>query len=209
MIYILDLDHTLLDTTAFKKALEESLVPLGISPEQFQETYAATTSGIAGKYDYTIERHAAQLHERCGVDEQAARERLSGALDRLPDFLFADSLPFLELLNEKSETCVLLTLGNSVFQEEKVRRLGIGKYFFNMIFTEEKKDTVTLDLPEGPAAWVFINDNPIEIRGLQTRFPEARMIRIKRPGGKSFSARFRPATTFSARQCWNKQDERC
>lgn len=186
MTYILDLDHTLLDTNAFKRTLEESLAPLGISREQFQSTYVATVSAVAGRYDYTIAGHAKTLHEQCGIDEAAAIENLSGALDRLPHFLYPDSLPFLETLRDHGLSCILLTMGNAAFQEEKVRRLGIAPFFEQLVFTEEKKDRISLSLPDDPSKWIFVNDNPAEIRGLALRFPEAKMVRIKRVGAKTF-----------------------
>jgi methionine salvage enolase-phosphatase E1 len=51
----------------------------------------------------------------------------------------------------------------------------------------------------GPVSeWVFINDNPIELRALAERYPEARMIRITRPDGKKFPGEdLRDVPTFT------------
>ena len=187
MTYILDLDHTLLDTNAFKRALEASLAPLGVSREQFQETYAATVSAVEGHYDYTIAGHAKQLASVCHIEESEAMTNLAGALDQLPRFLYPDSLPFLTAIQTRGLPCVLLTFGNALFQEEKVRRLGIAHFFDKLIFTEERKDRISFSFSDDEREWVFVNDNPIEIHALAERFPQARMIRIQRPGAKTFS----------------------
>lgn len=187
MVIILDLDRTLLDTDAFKRTLEESLVPLGVSPEQFRETYRATAGAQEGRYDYSPEAHARMLHKRYDVDEAALAAAFSGAFERLPDYLYPDAPPFLHLARERGCFVALLTLGNARFQGEKVRRLGIESYFDTLIFTAESKASMALDLPETPPRWAFVNDNPNEIRAFMTRYPESRHIRVKRPGGEIFS----------------------
>ncbi len=186
MIVILDLDYTLLDTAALKRALEESMLPLGVASAQFQETYSATAQATPGKYDYSIKGHARLLHERFGIDEAAALARLTSALDMLPSALYPDSAPFLEALTHERIPMALLTLGNPRFQEEKVAKLGIAKHFSHLFFTDGSKAEIRLDLPEPSGEWVFINDNPAELRDLSVRYPDAAMIRIRRPGGKEF-----------------------
>lgn len=186
MIVILDLDYTLLDTAAVKRVLEESILPLGVSGAQFKETYADTAQATPGKYDYSLIGHARLMHERFGIDEAEALARLTRALDMLPSALYPDSLPFLERIAREGIPMALLTLGNPHLQEEKVAKLGIAKYFAHLFFTDGSKAEMHLDLPELPGEWIFINDNPAELRDLSVRYPDAAMIRIMRPGGKEF-----------------------
>jgi len=187
MIVILDLDYTLLDTAALKRSLEESVLPLGITSTQFKETYDDTAQATPGRYNYSLVAHAHLMHERFGIDEAEALARLTSALDMLPSALYPDTLPFLEKLTRERIPMVLLTLGNPRLQEEKVAKLGIAKYFSRLFFTDGSKVTVRLELSESPGEWVFINDNPGELRDLSVRYPDAAMICIKRPGGKQFS----------------------
>lgn len=186
MHIILDLDHTLLDSVALKRKLEESIAPLGVTPEQFRDTYRATTAAIEEQYDYDIARHAQLLHEACGVDAEEVARRLHATLEGLPALVYPDSIPFLDFLRERGTPISLLTYGNATFQQEKVWLLGIASYFKNMIFTEKGKETAELHLSEPDKEWMFINDNPNEMRTLQERFPESTMLRIKRADGKQF-----------------------
>ncbi len=185
MLVVLDLDYTLLDTAAFRRALESSLEAHSISPAQFWETFGMI-AGLSDATSYSIERHARVLHEQTGVVAAVAEEALQKTFDALPGMLYHDSQAFLDLLRSREITTVLLTFGNTAFQHEKVKRAGIEGYFAHAIYTEEAKESIELGLSEFSGDPVFINDNPNELRALALRYPEARMIRIKRPDGKTF-----------------------
>lgn len=186
MLAILDLDYTLLDTTAFKRALTASLEPLGVTTDQFFETYGVVAHAIPGQHGYSFEAQAKLLHEKYGYDEAEGLRRLTSVYEILPSFLYPDSLPFLKFLKEKHVPAVLFTWANPEHQEAKVKGLGIGSYLTKVVITSEAKGTADLELSEPQGEWVFINDNPNEIRALAARYPEARMIRIKRADGKKF-----------------------
>ncbi|MEN9413115.1 MAG: hypothetical protein RLZZ342_202 [Candidatus Parcubacteria bacterium] len=187
MIVILDLDYTLLDSAAFKQRLVDNLRELGVSNEQFFETYNAVRDSVPGQHGYSFGRQADLLHETYGFDTGDVFTQLSRACEALPEFLYPDSIPFLELLKEKHIHTALLTWANRGHQEEKMRYLGISPYFAEIILTEQSKDSVELAFPAPESEWVFINDNPNELRALAARYPEAQMIRIKRPQGKPFT----------------------
>lgn len=186
MLLILDLDYTLLDTTAFKKALTASLDPLGVTHEQFYDTYGTVAHAIPGRHSYSFEAQAKFLHEKYGFDEVEVLRRLTSVYDILPRFLYPDTVPFLALLKEKGISAVLFTWANPTHQEAKVKNLGIESYLSKVIITSEDKGTAELDLPDPESAWVFVNDNPNEIRALAARYPESQMIRIVRAYGKTF-----------------------
>lgn len=187
MLVILDLDYTLLDTTAFKRALIASLEPMGVSSDEFFETYGIVAHAIPGKHGYSFEAQAKVLHEKYGYDEAEVLKRLTSVYDILPSFLYPDSTPFLEFLKEKGIPAVLFTWANPEHQEAKVKNLRIEQYLSKIIITNEAKGTAELDLGVPESEWVFINDNPRELRDLAARYPAARMIRIVRPDGKKFS----------------------
>lgn len=187
MTVILDLDHTLLRTSSLKGAMMEHLAPLGITPEQFKDTYDATVHAIPGQYSYDIARHALLIEEKTGVDAASAGKALFAALDTLPSMLYDDAVPFLNFLRSRKLPMVLLTMGNAAFQRAKVERLDIEQYFDDCIYTETGKETIDLEFSNPPSEWLFINDNPKELRALAARFPESAMIRIKRPDGKMFT----------------------
>ncbi len=186
MLLILDLDYTLLDTTAFKKALTASLEPLGVTQDQFYDTYGTVSHAIPGQHSYSFEAQAQLLREKYGFDEREVVARLTSVYDILPTFLYPDVMPFLVLLKGKHIPATLFTWANPTHQEAKVKNLGIEPYLSKVIITSEDKGTAELDLPGPASAWVFVNDNPNEIRALAARYPASQMIRIKRADGKAF-----------------------
>jgi FMN phosphatase YigB (HAD superfamily) len=198
MLVILDLDYTLLDTTAFKKGLTASLESLGVTNDQFVETYNAVAHAVPGQHEYSFERQAHLLHERYGYDIEEVLRRLTDTYKILPDYLYPDTLPFLKLLKQKGIYAALFTWANPDHQEAKLRHLGIEHYLSKVIITSGAKGAAELELPAPVSEWVFINDNPIELRALAERYPEARMIRITRPDGKKFPGEdLRDVPTFT------------
>ncbi len=186
MLVILDLDYTLLDTSAFKRALTASLEPLGVSSDEFFETYGIVAHAIPGKHGYSFEAQAKVLHEKYGYDEAEVLKRLTSVYDILPSFLYPDSVPFLEFLKERGIPAVLFTWANPEHQQAKVRSLGVEELLAGVIITSEAKESAELDLAAPEREWVFINDNPHELCDLALRYPQAKMIRITRPDGKTF-----------------------
>lgn len=186
MLVILDLDYTLLDTTAFKRALTASLEPLGVTTDQFYDTYGTVAHAVPGQHRYSFEAQAKLLHEKFGYSEADVLTRLQSVYEILPSFLYPDSVPFMQSLVAKHIPAVLFTWANPEHQAAKVKSLGIEQYLAQVIITSEDKGTAELDLPAPQSEWVFINDNPNELRALAARYPHATMIRITRPDGKKF-----------------------
>lgn len=187
MTYILDLDHTLLNTTALKRAMQESLRPFGGSGELFEKSYAATVSAIPGQYDYDISRHASIISEMTGADAALVRAALENVLQHIDKFLFPDAISFLQWVKEKGAV-LLLTWGNPHWQEQKVQHSSIRDMFVRCVYTEKDKHNVALAIDAPQAEWIFINDNPKEIKFMLTQYPEATHLRVKRPEGKTFPA---------------------
>lgn len=186
MLLIIDLDYTLLDTSAFKARLATELGAYGVTSEQFWETFGMI-AGVSDRTSYSIARHAQVLHEQTGIDAEDAQRGLEAAFGALPGMLYPDTPVFLALLREQGVPAVLFTFGDSAFQEQKVRAALIEPYFRSHVYTEESKHLIELAFPEPEDEWVFINDNPTELRALAQRYPGARMIRIRRPDGKTFA----------------------
>lgn len=187
MTVILDLDYTLLDGMALKQGMCTALAPLGVSQEQCATTYAATVAAVPNAYDYDPARHAALLAGATGVAESDLQRALQDVFADLRPYLYPDSLPFLEFLKGTGATLVLLTLGNALHQQEKVRHAGIEDYFAEFVYAEAEKHTLPLMFAGDEQEWLFINDNPAELLALAERFPRASMLRVKRANAKTFA----------------------
>jgi hypothetical protein len=185
MIYIVDLDYTLLDTKAFKQAMQKGVGKFGITTELFDQTYKQTIDGRQGQYDYDAVRHASYMSKESGVEPQDLQAALVNCLERVDDFLYPDSIEFLKWLRGLGGTA-LLTWGNPQWQKKKVERSKIHKLFDNYVYSKGDKSAVELSFSDSETDWVFINDNPKEILEIKKRYPQATHLRIKRLQGKQF-----------------------
>lgn len=177
-MFIVDFDDTLFDTHRFKQARLDALRAMGISEEMYWRTYQQARGDVTGTVTYTDERHAGAF-----VGTQFDRTKILAALKdisekRITEFLFPDSISFLQKLRDTGKKILLLSLGASSFQETKVRGAGIDKLVDDMVFIEESKqyvlDHILRDRKQDDI-W-FINDKIDETEELVQSFPGVRTV---------------------------------
>ena len=138
MVIYVDFDHTLFNTTAFVRKIEE------------------VTSKKISNIDIK------------SIPEISEKNKIN-----LKEFLYEDSIPFLE--KYKDYNLVLLTKGDYEYQEFKVLKTNLSKYFKEKIITEKEKGDLEIDYQKG----IFIDDNPREIESIMKNNPYL-VIRMKR-----------------------------
>ncbi|MBU1075213.1 hypothetical protein KJ705_03975 [Patescibacteria group bacterium] len=185
MIYIIDFDHTLCNTTALKEALQEGVSKFGVDEQIFAATYNRTVETIPDEYDYDTSRHAEIISKETSGDPKEIKNKLDSIIGRMDEFLFKDSLSFLNWLKDYGKI-VILTWGNPKWQQTKIENSSIKKLADQCLYTGKEKSTLQLGFPEPEEEWVFINDNPKEIKQTMKLFPKSTHLRMKRPEGKKF-----------------------
>ena len=186
MTFIIDFDHTLFNTTRFKKELARSTRKLGIGPELWLSTYKKTIERVKDAYDYNARAHSQILSKKTGIPAPVIEKRLKLVLPKSEKFLYPDTKAFLKFLKNKGDKIILLTLGNIGWQKEKIKNIKIKKYFDKLIYTYWHKKYLKINLKSSPKNWIFINDDPGEITELKKIFPQSAFLRIERKEGKKF-----------------------
>lgn len=186
MTFIIDFDHTLFNTTRFKEELARSVKSLEIDRKLWFETYGKTIRQVKNAYDYNARTHSQILSKKTGIPAPIIEKRLKLVLPQSDKFLYPDTKNFLKFLKNKGGKIILLTLGNIEWQKEKIKNIKIKKYFNKLIYTYWHKKYLKIKLKENPNSWIFINDDPIEIKELKKIFPQSIFLRIKRREGKKF-----------------------
>ena len=181
-MFIIDFDDTLFDTHAFKKARIKALRAIGVSDEDYQETYGQALKEN-NLFSYSNERHAELLVLRGYKKEKVftALEETTG--EKLREFLFSDTIDFLSKIKARGEPMVLLSLGESSFQELKVKGSGIAPYFDRRFMVQESKVQAIHELIDvgeksalgGTDMW-FINDKVEESILIKNKFPEIKIV---------------------------------
>ena len=92
--------------------------------------------------------------------------------------IFKDVIPFLEE-NYNKYDLILLTLGNINYQQKKINKTNISKYFKEIIITNKDKSKLNIDYTKG----IFIDNNPLEIKKFYNSKAKY-LIRIKRDTDK-------------------------
>lgn len=175
----LDLDHTMLDTDGWWWGLvPKRIAALGIPEEQWFSAYERVW-----KTGYSLEKHIAALTaEKVEIPEQQLFETVFASFEALPNFLFADAIPFLERVNEARWSVYLLSFGNHEWQLRKVEALGFRNLFRDILLTAAELDKAAriIRTASGYQQVVFVDNNPKELDAVRRCAPEIATYRMNR-----------------------------
>jgi len=171
MIYIFDLDYTLLDTNKFKKNLSSVF---GMSAADFNESCFKyfKSKGV----NYNPDKHLVLLEEDgfFADKEQAAaiREKLNEFMENIDEYLFPEAEKIVKSLKKRGDKLALATFGNAEWQKLKINALKLKKYFDDIIYEDKnKKENKELKaLKRNNEKIILINDNARELRELELLF---------------------------------------
>lgn len=165
---LIDLDHTLLNNTALKTALAESLE---LSPNEWHQAYEQFV-----RDNGTFEPRA--FLQGVSAEHKQAFERV---VKTARQYLYPDSMLFLEAAHEKNYRIVLVTFGNIAWQQQKLAALRFPSYVLTLP-TDTSKIAVLADYIEPDT--LLIDDNAFEIDAIVRQWPQVKAYWITRPEGK-------------------------
>lgn len=177
-MFIIDFDDTLFDTEAFKQSRIKVLQEIGVSEDLFKQTYQKAYANALGINTYNDGTHATAL-ATYGFDLELVKKTLEVIKSHIKDFLFPDTLDFLQFLKQTDQKLILLSLGEANFQKMKIVGSDI-EIFFDQIFTvndikENIIQQVVSSYANEPGIW-FINDKIEETKKIIQQFPRLKPI---------------------------------
>ena len=184
MIYIFDLDSTLLNTQKLRCDLARSM---GLTVNEFD---ARRQKLHAGKGHYSLFRHIEHLRQSGALRKSYSSlpRKTENIIKRLDEYLFAATTPLLNLIARNRDEMVLITRGNKEWQQAKIDHLSIVKYFSRVIVTEgdKTKSLRYLKMEKAPKITV-INDRPGELLILKKFFGrKCRILLVKGAHNRDF-----------------------
>jgi FMN phosphatase YigB (HAD superfamily) len=167
-IYV-DFDRTLFDCDRFLGDLYALVNKYNVTKEMFKESQNQCKKEgfnpyiildlVKGKYSF----------------DEKLYEEIDNLMNKTSDYLYPDTISFLEYLKSLKYQVVILTKGNLDYQKTKILNANIDKYYDELMVTMKHKGELEIDYGKS----IFIDDNPIEILSIMKKKPN-KIIRIQR-----------------------------
>ncbi|MFH0891386.1 MAG: HAD hydrolase-like protein [Candidatus Falkowbacteria bacterium] len=184
MIYVFDLDFTLLDT---KKLLLDLPKAMGISPRVYNSTRDKYFPELLFTRKYSGYKHINYL-KRDGyiMDGVRAREKVRALFKNMDKYLYSGAEDLLCKLKKRKNKLILLTFGDNRWQKAKVNGLSIKQHFNRIIITDKNKGSVLKFLKKSRGQALIINDNARENIAIKKALGDSvRTILVKSPHSKN------------------------
>ena len=175
--YYLDFDYTLFDTHAFRQGLYEILEQNGLDNSYLELTPEMKTNG---QKLLNIKELFKNISETTNIPLNNFINPLEELYTKSHEFVYDDTLEFLNYLKSKNHKIYLLTWGEKEFQKEKIQASKLINYFDEIIYAEQLKYTLNIDYENG----IFVDDSVRDLEGLYQRHAK-QVFRIKRKNGKN------------------------
>ena len=185
MKFYIDFDSTLYNTREFILALLDAIAKNITSQNKslnFDNILNEEKELFKSDKIYNIEKLCHFFAEKYAVEFDSIFSSAKTIVDNGTNFVFPDTIPFLEKLKSTKNELIILTYaqeGNTDEQMRKIKGSKLDKYFDDIIITTVPKWTLDLDYKNS----FFIDDNPKELAGLYKNNPY-KIVRIKRNNTK-------------------------
>lgn len=179
MIYIFDLDYTLLDAAKFKRGLAQIL---GLSWEDWLANYQKFFKDKNKNFNfyqmlnYLIRAEIVNQNQAVEIRHAVLRY-----LKTIDSFIFPAGLELLKKLSADKHALMLVSLGDMVWQKSKMENLKMKKLFTRVILTDSNKRTALSFLKNSTEEIVIVNDNAQETLLLQEAIPRAKIYIVDGP----------------------------
>lgn len=179
----LDVDYTIFDTRKFGDDIWAIFSSRGVSRIDYEETYRESLCTVSREeFDYNFQEHVDFLRERGYKLEQSVVEELNNLMNN--NYLFPDSIDFINFLKTISAKVILLTAGDLKFQEEKIQHCGITELFDEVVILKGHKDEYIQPFVEKNYKILFVNDSWRENIALRKKFDSLYMVAVDGPHGR-------------------------
>ena len=173
MIFIFDLDDTLINTKKIKKEIKK----IFYQDDKFDYYYQKF---LKKEKLFNFLNFLSFLKTEKVIEEKNIKKLQK----QHKDFLKNTSLISQETKNKiknigKNHDLILLTLGEKKYQREKIKSQKLDSYFKKIVITKEKKENSLNFLQNKKDTTYFINDKKAENKIIKKKFPHFHIIHIK------------------------------
>jgi FMN phosphatase YigB (HAD superfamily) len=178
-----DFDKTIFDCARFETDIKAVFANYGVTPEDYCSTYLRSLCTVhPQEYDYSFEEQIKFLCE-LGYDLKNNILEELNVLLQTNQYLFADTVSFLNWLKSVAQKMVLLTAGDRDFQLKKIDASGIGDYFYDTVVLNGFKEQYLKNIIKAGDQVLFVNDSLRENLAVKSSLPDI-LIAGKLPPGR-------------------------
>lgn len=155
MKIICDIDDVLVNALAVKKALAQSAVQLGVSPQQFWSAYRDLRK--QGEFSPKALAHA--LPQQFLPKRLAITRRYEQVIAQIDRCVYPDSKAFARWCNKTKQELVFYTYGEPQTQREKIRSLQKLFHHSTAVITTDRSKRRDIKKAVAQAkSWVWLDD---------------------------------------------------
>lgn len=186
MKIFIDFDDVIFNTKKFKQDLAGIFSAHGISGEEYENSYYDPNDDQPIKI-HDMEDQIQRLKMSHSFDEKSLRKSLDDFMQDSSSYVFEDVVPFVGL--HENDKLSVLSFGNKVFQEKKVKSSKIQNYIPDIVITNKTKAEALADIFKEnnnllKEKMLFLDDRTEQISEVKKMFPDVATILIKRPEGR-------------------------
>lgn len=206
MTIILDLDHTLINTTLLKIKIAAAVEKYGVNQEMFSKTYEATVTRYDDRYGYDAGAHGQKIAEVLGKPHlaQEIAQTIYNALTNTEHLVYEDVIEFLKTAKGAGGNILLLSRGDNAWQQAKIEAAKIKPYIDRAIVASASKGEALRTQIRPDDETYFVNDNAQEIAILREVAPKLKYIQLIRPEGKYREAAKDVPVCQTLNEVWQK-----
>ncbi|MBI2037912.1 MAG: hypothetical protein HYT15_03225 [Candidatus Magasanikbacteria bacterium] len=152
-----DWDNTIYNTVAFETDIFNIFGRYGASLADIKKTFLKSLCTVSPHhYDYTFEEHAQFLRDLGYALPPTVEAELTALFSK--DYIFADTVSFLQFLKSISKNVILLSAGDENFQMHKINGSHIVSHFDEVIIVGGDKEKYLINNYNEEKIF-FVNDN--------------------------------------------------
>lgn len=183
MNYYIDFDNTLYNTPLLIEKMLQSIAKSITNQKKLnKETLLSECKSMFNReHIYNIYELAKYFSNKYNLELLPIIDNLNNVILNGKDFVFKDTIPFLEKLKQANHNLYLLTYCKESlqFQSAKISGSQISDLFDALYITSYPKYNLDIDYSNG----IFIDDNPVDLLGLYSKNPKE-VIRLRRKNNK-------------------------
>lgn len=186
-VLLINFDRVLFNTSLFLKDIKKNTKKLGISDEVFNKTYHELKKENQG---YNLFLHLMKISANYNINLELAKKDVYCIMDNITQYLYSDSIEFLENIRKQYSFLVLFSSGDSIFQMSKFKGCNMVDYFDDIFVAKDENErfnAISYKYSDYLNNLSIIDANPDFLALVKEKWPKVNLFRIIREDNKKFN----------------------